>query len=122
MATTFDLPGQVLRLTLKKAPFDVMLSGEKKHEYRRPSDYIKSRLTRDYDYIVFYNGGYTGGNLPWIAFKAHGWDEASEPANLEFSNGLRVAVAYGDIIIHLGDLVAFGNLNSPALASPTPTT
>jgi hypothetical protein len=113
MADTFNLPGQVLRLTLKKAPFDVMLSGEKKHEYRRPCDYIISRLRRDYDYYVFYNGGYTGGDLPWIAFKAEGWDVASEPANLEFSNGLQVAVAYHDFILHLGDLVATGNLKAP---------
>jgi hypothetical protein len=94
MATTFDLPGQVLRLTL-----------------------IISRLRRDYDYYVFYNGGYTGGSLPWMAFKAHGWDEAAGPEFHTFSNGLVVPVGAGDIIIHLGPLVATGNLK-PASLSP----
>jgi hypothetical protein len=112
--------GRVLKLTLNKAPFDVMLSGEKQCEYRRPSDYILSRLRREYDYVMFFNGGYTGGVLPWFACPFNGFDVAREPANLEFSNGLQVIVSLNDFIINLGPVVAFGNLKaSHSPSAPT---
>lgn len=111
--------GRVLKLTLNKAPFDVMLSGEKKHEYRRHCHYILSRLRRQYDYVMFFNGGYTGGVLPWFACHFKGFDIAQEPANISFSNGLQVAVSLHDFIINLGPVVAYGNLKSTA-PSPSP--
>jgi hypothetical protein len=52
----------VLKLTLSKAPFDATASGEKTAEFRRDSDWIRSRLldsdgnVRHYDSIKYYHG------------------------------------------------------------------
>lgn len=53
----------ILHLTLKKKWFDMILSGEKKEEYRDMKPYWNSRLRskktyliRQYDLIVFKNG------------------------------------------------------------------
>lgn len=49
-------PG-ILRLTLKKKWFDMIASGEKKEEYRKPGKWIYSRLDgRRYDRVEFKNG------------------------------------------------------------------
>lgn len=51
-----------LKLTLSKKPFEVMITGEKTIEYRRQSQWMKSRLfdkhgnPREYSYIEFFNG------------------------------------------------------------------
>lgn len=51
-----------LNLSLHKLPFDVMLTGEKDKEYRKPSKWIVSRLynkdgtLKKYDVVKFVNG------------------------------------------------------------------
>lgn len=48
---------KVLHLTLKKQWFDMILSGEKKEEYREIKDYWTNRLKdKDFDFISFRNG------------------------------------------------------------------
>ncbi len=57
---------KVLHLTLKKKWFDMILSGEKKEEYRQDKKYWKNRFVKegywhsqtckDFDVIVFKNG------------------------------------------------------------------
>ena len=46
----------ILNLTLKKKWFDMILSGEKKHEYREIKPYWTKRLFKNYDAINFVNG------------------------------------------------------------------
>ena len=53
----------VLHLTLKAVPFQVMVNSEKKMEFREKSKWIKSRLIdsstgedKQYDRILFVNG------------------------------------------------------------------
>jgi hypothetical protein len=56
----------VLHLTLKKKWFDMILSGDKRHEYREYKDYWKKRFlipkthppicTLKYDTVIFRNG------------------------------------------------------------------
>jgi len=122
--TSFNPPrdSRVLRLTLSKEPFEVMATGEKAHEYRRPSEWIKSRLEgREprpegiYDYVLFTNG--YRPDMPWFAARFEGVTICRSPQSLRFSNGLRVEVAEGDYIICLGPVVASGNLKSPASAT-----
>ena len=56
---------RVLKLTLKKKWFDMVASGERKEDYRPPSQWIISRLEgREYDRIEFSHG--YGPNVPKI--------------------------------------------------------
>jgi len=48
---------KILHLTIKKKWFDLILSGEKKEEYREIKDYWTTRLVgKKYDLIRFKNG------------------------------------------------------------------
>jgi hypothetical protein len=67
---------KVLELTLKKKWFNMILSGEKKEEYRECKDYwawrlmsIKGKLYQ-YDAIKFTNG--YGAHRPWILVECKG--------------------------------------------------
>tara|TARA_B100000749_G_scaffold273372_1_gene256247 strand:- start:4709 stop:4993 length:285 start_codon:yes stop_codon:yes gene_type:complete len=47
---------KVLHLTLKKKWFDMILSGQKREEYREIKPYWNKRLSKSYDAIKFRNG------------------------------------------------------------------
>lgn len=65
-------PERVLRLTLKKRWFDMIASGEKREEYRAPSQWIKSRLVgKAYDLVEFSNG-YSKSD-PKMTVEYQGW-------------------------------------------------
>lgn len=100
---------RVLRLPLKKAPFDVMVTGEKKQEFRRLSNWITSRLgDKQYDYALFTNG--YGADKPWFLARFVGYDLAINDWQEQYSNGLIVAIEEGMVIINLGPVVQSGNL------------
>jgi hypothetical protein len=73
---------KILHLTLRKKWFDLILSGEKKEEYRECKDYWIIRLLSDYgkyariedykhfDFVKFTNG--YAKNSPCIVFKCEG--------------------------------------------------
>jgi hypothetical protein len=69
---------KTLHLTLHKAAFDVMVTGEKKLEFRTPSKWINSRLfnkdgtKKHYDYIKFTNG--YGSDKPYFVCEFKGFD------------------------------------------------
>lgn len=100
---------KILKLTLKKAPFDVMKTGEKKNEYRRPSKWIESRLydkdgnPREYDAIEFING--YGATRPRFMCKYLGIGMSMQNYSLSYSNGLKVRVSDGDYIIKCGEIL-----------------
>lgn len=45
-----------LHLTLKRKWFEMIVSGEKKEEYRVIKPYWESRLNKSYSHVVFRNG------------------------------------------------------------------
>ena len=71
---------KTLKLTIKKKWFDMILSGEKKEEYREIKPYWKDRIMsslvvdkneevkhfsfKHFDAIHFFNGGYYSNKLP----------------------------------------------------------
>ena len=59
---------RLLHLTLKKKWFDMILSGEKKEEYREMKPYWIARLpASDYTHVKFRNG--YAKNAPWMIIK-----------------------------------------------------
>jgi hypothetical protein len=97
-----------LTLALKKLPFDVMVTGEKSREYRKPSKWIKSRLykhgaKREYEFIKFVNG--YGAHRPYFVCEFLYFFKSSEIENIQFSNGLVVDVERGDFVIALGEII-----------------
>lgn len=98
-----------LKLTLSKAPFDVMATGEKRMEYRRVSKWIESRLfdkqlrLRPYAFVEFTNG--YGADKPWFRATFQGVT-AVDQVDVVFSNGLRVHANEKTYCIQLGEIVA----------------
>jgi hypothetical protein len=85
--------GDTLRLTLKKAPFDVMVTGEKMEEFREPSRWIRSRLfnrdgtPRSYDFIEYTNG--YGADRPRFTTNFVGFEHLDRVSR-RYSNGLTI--------------------------------
>ncbi len=98
---------KILYLTLKKPQFEVTSSGEKKLEYRKPTQWILSRLIdKNYDYVKFTNG--YGKDKPYFLCEYIDWSYAPIGTH-HFSNGLIVRVAEGDIVIKLGAILEKNN-------------
>ncbi len=102
---------KTLRLTLHKPAFDVMLTGEKTFEIRKPSRWIKSRLFdkdgnhKIYDCVHFTQG--YGKNRPFFVAKCMAVCEVQAHTNWEFSNGLAVETEPGDYMIVLGNIITY---------------
>jgi hypothetical protein len=105
---------KILFLALYKEAFDVMVTGEKDKEYRKPSDWIKSRVlnkdgtAREYDYIKFVNG--YGSDKPYFIIEFIQLFTSVKPIQYTYSNGLKVDVEVNDFVIQLGGIVEKGNL------------
>lgn len=88
------VPERVLRLTLKRLPFEVMASGEKLEEFRDVGSWIESRLfdrsgnRRIYDAIEYTNG--YGADRPRFITDFEGFSISQEIVHREYSNGLIV--------------------------------
>lgn len=101
---------RILYLSLKKQPFDVMVTGEKNKEFRSQSEWILSRLRgKMYDYVKFVNG--YGNDKPYFICEYKGWKINDTNFRGIYSNGFEVMVDVGAIIIQLGKIVERGNLN-----------
>ena len=99
------VPLRVLRLTLKKKWFDMIASGEKKSEYRLPSQWILSRLPsgKRYDVVEFANG--YGKHVPRVTVEFKGWDRNQGDNNPEW--GAIPGEQY--VIIRLGRVISLHN-------------
>jgi hypothetical protein len=102
-----------LNLTLKKAPFDVMITGEKNYEIREKGKWINSRLfnpdgsKRHYDAVKFTNG--YGKNKPYFIAEFKGFKPCPH-IDYTFSNGFHLET-YGELwYIELGKIIEAGNL------------
>lgn len=107
----------ILKLSLKKKPFQVMVTGEKTQEFRKNKKWITSRLIdgstgrpNEHAFIKFTNG--YGNEKPYFTCEYKGFSYVgSDFKPIEYSNGLIVKdVQEGDYIIHCGDIVETGNL------------
>ena len=100
---------ETLQLTLKRHWFLLMLSGKKKIEIRKPSEWIKSRLeNRDYRSIRFING--YGNDKPYFVCKYKSYKIATKRQLLTFDDK-EVKIEVGDYLIYLGEIADKGNLN-----------
>jgi hypothetical protein len=102
---------KTLFLTLNKAAFEVMVTGEKKKEFRKPGAWIISRLfdkegkRKAYDVIRFTNG--YGKDKPYFVCIYLGLE--FEYGSFVYSNGLLVE-PNNDYAIICGDILEKGNL------------
>lgn len=97
-----------LKLTLKKDAFDCMKTGEKTREFRKPSDWIKSRLvSRNYKYVEFRNG--YADTMPSFTCHYLGYEIATRAERIVYST-ITVFVEPGDYIIKLGEITQSKNL------------
>lgn len=81
----------MLKLTLKKPAYEVMITGEKKEEYRTNSKWIMSRLDRTNKEklkLVKFTNGYKKDSPSFIT-DYKGW-EFKNNVNETYSNGLNV--------------------------------
>lgn len=107
---------KILHLSLKKNWFDLMVSGEKKKEFRSGGSWIRSRLydkndyPRDYDFIKFVNG--YGKDKPYFICEYIDFVECyMDVETHEYSDGSKVeGIGKGDFIIYCGDIIEKGNL------------
>lgn len=106
---------KILHLSLKKAPFDVMVTGEKNFEVREKGRWINSRLfesdggNKYYDFVKFTNG--YGKDRPYFIAKYKGYKELPNIHRV-FSNGFTLKIGNGEYfwVINLGEIIERGNL------------
>ena len=99
---------KILHLTLKKSWFDLMISGEKTTEFRKPSDWIKQRLVdKEYELVRFVNG--YGSDKPFFVAKYLGYKVAKKDEEIPFKKET-VVIKKGDYKIFLGKIIEKGNL------------
>ena len=87
-----------LHLTLKKNWFYLILSGEKKEEYREIKPYWEKRLIgKKYDRIIFRNG--YGDNVPWFAIELKGITQGTRKSEWGAEEGkLYFVLSLGEIV------------------------
>lgn len=104
---------KILKLTVHKKAFEVMVTGEKKDEYRDASQWILSRLMdkkgkpKLYDLVQFTNG--YGADRPSFTCESKGWEVILGRETLKWSNGLSVETYLGMIKIKLGEIISKNN-------------
>lgn len=102
-----------LTLTLKKAPFDVMITGEKDYEIREKSRWMAQRIydqdgrKRKYDFVKFTNG--YGKDKPYFIAEFNGFGMVHH-IDRTFSNGFHLKIDGEYLCIILGKVVETGNL------------
>ena len=106
---------KTLFLTLKKKPFEVMVTGEKSKEYREVKVWVISRLfhkngtPKEYEFIKFVNG--FGAKMPYFICKFEGFFlDKSCSIRRTYSNGLCLEITEPVYVINCGEIVEKGNL------------
>jgi len=99
---------KILHLSVKKIWFDLMICQKKTIEYRKCSQWIKSRiLNKDYDYIKFING--YGKNKPYFICDFLRYEISNKNYSVFFGEN-KVEVNRGDFLIYLGKINEKGNI------------
>lgn len=104
---------RTLHLSVKEQWFNLMITGLKISEIRKPSDWIKSRLKgKEYGYVKIVNG--YGNDRPYAIFELDQVEirKGNALAVYKDVNGHEVTypVNDGDYIIYLGKRLVTGNL------------
>lgn len=107
---------KILYLPVNKGPFEVMITGEKSNEYRKPSFWIKSRLLKSgvpkkIDFVKLVQG--YGNDRPYLIARFESFHRAKINYSMEYSNGLKIKIRKGDYNIKLGTIIERGNINFP---------
>lgn len=107
---------KTLHLTVHKAAFEVMVTGEKPEEYRKPSQWMQSRLwkkkgEKDFEFyepkefeVVKITNGYRKDS-PYFIAEFKGFIVSEIYFKRTYSNGLIVEVQPGDYILNLGKIL-----------------
>ena len=111
---------KTLYLTVSKKPFEVMVTGEKPKEFRKPTKWIHSRLwqkkgevdfefyePKEYDVVKITNGYIK--NSPYFIAEFKGFIETGLHSTYLYSNGLKVITEPRDIIISIGEIIEVKN-------------
>ena len=113
-----DGASSILRLTLKRQWFNMIVGGKKMEEYRDPSLWIYARLLekdgythRKYDRIEFKNG--YGPNVPTMIVEFKGWKHGIGMPKWGAKPGMRY------VVILLGRVISLQDAG--VLAQPTET-
>ena len=94
--------GKTLLLTLKKNPFELMITGRKTEEYRQKSKWIESRLVgKEYEFVRFQNG--YSKNSPYFICEYHGYIEQLSQGAAYYGN-MVIPFQPGDYKIFLGHI------------------
>lgn len=107
---------KILKISVYKKAFDVMHTGEKGQEFRKPTKWIKQRLfnkdgtLKHYDYIQIVNG--YGGHRPQFTAKYGGFIVRERKSVRKYSNGITVEVLAGHIDIKLSTIISKENINN----------
>ena len=96
-------------MTLNAPPYEVMITGEKKEEFRDPTPWIKSRLIdsatgkdKQYDRVKCVNG--YGKDKPSFTVSYKGYTLEANGVHKKYSNGLEVDTrGKPTYVIFLGD-------------------
>lgn len=103
-----------LPLTLMGKPFDAMVTGEKREEFRAASRFIKSRLMHPdgsaklYNQVEFTNG--YGHHRPRFYAEYFGFSVKSK-VNRKYKNGLVVNTRKKTYVLHLGRIQKKANMH-----------
>jgi hypothetical protein len=112
----------ILHLSLYGAAFQVMQSGEKTEEFRAAGGKIEKQVLRQrggkFDSVKFING--YGHDRPWFIADFNGYEYLQEPTTREYSNGLKVELEAGTLVILLGQVRESGNLSKLKVKKPKP--
>ena len=105
---------KILNLTLKKKWYDMILSGEKKEEYREFKQYWINRLTIDKSYCQMGDSGYVINKKHFDAIKFTNGYAKNAPSFLIECKGIEIGKAksewsdnwQGDVfVIKLGNII-----------------
>lgn len=98
----------MLTLNVFGEAFEVMQTGEKTDEFRKPSRWMLARLEKEHDEIKIVHG--YGGSRPYFIAEYHGFEVCEKDETRIYSNGLHVNIYAGKTLrLKLGNILERGN-------------
>lgn len=98
---------ETLHLTLKQPWFDLMISGVKTFEVRKPSDWLMARIYKTaYETVTFRNG--YSKSAPTFVAEYHGYMIAKKYEKVGFGI-TKLEIHPGDVVIFLGKVINQSN-------------
>lgn len=105
---------KILDLVVHEQAYEVMATGEKGMEYRKPTDWIKKRLfakcglvRKNYDYVRISHGYKT--DRPYFIAVFNGFYVETIQYKKFYSTGFGVEIEKGDYCLMLGKIIISGN-------------